>query len=64
MSRELHVYQEIICKHLVFRLNLQHIDVHTLIYIYDMYPQNVTKTYLYMHFIAFNIAAYGLMMSE
>ena len=29
-----------------------------------MYPQNVTKTYLYMHFIAFNIVAYGLMMSE
>ena len=26
-------------------------DVHTLIYIYDMYPQNANDTYLYMHFL-------------
>lgn len=52
------------CKYLVFRLNLQHIGIHTLIYIYDMYPQNMTKTYLYMNFIVLNIVAYGLMMSE
>ena len=35
-------------------------DVHALIYIYDLYPKSATKTYLYMHFVAFNIVAYGL----